>query len=226
MTHLSKYKTIIFDCDGVILDSNRLKTEAFYEVGSQFGPEYGELLVAHHVANGGISRYRKFEHFCSEIIGRDVQQADALASQYGEVVRGRLRVCAAAQGLDELREATSQARWLVVSGSDQAELRQVFDERGLSKHFDGGIFGSPLSKDDILAHLTDGPAPLESPILFLGDSKYDYQVAERFGLDFLFVFGWTEVSDWQDYCQTHHILALEHIGVESIETALSKPRSS
>lgn len=32
-----KYKTWLIDCDGVILDSNRLKTEVFYDVAIQYG---------------------------------------------------------------------------------------------------------------------------------------------------------------------------------------------
>ncbi|NLC22432.1 MAG: HAD family hydrolase, partial [Halomonadaceae bacterium] len=28
---LKAYLTLVFDCDGVVLDSNRVKTEAFYQ---------------------------------------------------------------------------------------------------------------------------------------------------------------------------------------------------
>ena len=38
MNKLSKYKKIyFFDCDGVILNSNKIKTEAFKEVVSNYG---------------------------------------------------------------------------------------------------------------------------------------------------------------------------------------------
>ena len=48
----------VFDCDGVILDSNLLKTIAF----SKSLPEYPEKVskfIDYHKANGGISRYKK-----------------------------------------------------------------------------------------------------------------------------------------------------------------------
>ena len=35
--NLKKYKTLVFDCDGVILDSNRIKTEAFYRTTQKYG---------------------------------------------------------------------------------------------------------------------------------------------------------------------------------------------
>ena len=55
--NLSSYKTIIFDCDGVILNSNKIKTEAFYNVTATYGIEAANELVSYHKLNGGISRY-------------------------------------------------------------------------------------------------------------------------------------------------------------------------
>lgn len=55
---------------------------------------------------------------------------------------------------------------LIVSGGDQAELRDVFSQRGISEWFDGGIFGSPDSKDEILAReLANGN--IDQPALFV-----------------------------------------------------------
>src|SRR5210317_13281 len=65
---IKEYKTIIFDCDGVILNSNKIKTEAFYEVTKHFGHEFAESLVNYHVANGGVSRYEKFKYFITQIL--------------------------------------------------------------------------------------------------------------------------------------------------------------
>ncbi|WP_041435357.1 hypothetical protein [Thiomicrospira cyclica] len=39
------------------------------------------------------------------------------------------------------------------------------------------------------------------PVLFLGDSKYDYQAAQTAGLDFIFLTQWTEVKDHQAWCK-------------------------
>ena len=72
----------------------------------------------------------------------------------------------------------------------------MFAQRFIAEWFDGGIFGSPNSKEEILAReLAAGT--IQQPALFLGDSKYDYQAASAAGLDFLFLSGWSEVADWQ-----------------------------
>lgn len=43
---MQKYETLVFDCDGVLLDSNRVKTEAFWTVASQFGQAAADALYS------------------------------------------------------------------------------------------------------------------------------------------------------------------------------------
>ncbi len=211
--HPANYTTLVFDCDGVVLDSNKVKTEAFRTAALPWGEAAADALVAHHVAHGGISRYAKFAHFLDSILpdhapqavpGRDGPDLDTLLTAYAGAVRAGLMSCAITEGLEDLRAATPDARWLIVSGGDQAELREVFAARGLAAHFDGGIFGSPDSKDLILAREI-AAGTIRSPALFLGDSRYDHIAATRAGLDFIFLSGWSEFHGWQDYVAAHHI---------------------
>ena len=37
MRPLAEYKTLVFDCDGVVLNSNQLKIQAYYDVAIKFG---------------------------------------------------------------------------------------------------------------------------------------------------------------------------------------------
>ena len=213
---ITEYATLIFDCDGVLLDSNRLKTEAFRQAALPYGESAARRLVQHHVENGGVSRYKKFEHFVKKIVPDAIEREtelrvlpdyDALLSAYAAAVQEGLRTCAVAEGVEQLRAQTANTRWLVVSGGDQAELRAVFDERGIAHYFDGGIFGSPDSKGDIVAQeIRNGN--IKRPALFLGDSRLDHEVAKANGLDFLFISQWTEMLHWQQY--------LEKLSVRSV----------
>lgn len=217
--NLTQYATLVFDCDGVVLDSNKVKTEAFRTAALPWGAAAAEALVAYHVANGGISRYAKFAYFIDNVLpehtpqavpGRDGPDLDALLTAYAEVVRDGLMSCDIAEGLEDLRAATSHARWLIVSGGDQTELRAVFAARGLAEQFDGGIFGSPDTKEMILTRET-ALGSIRHPALFLGDSRYDQQAAEAVGLDFLFVSGWSEMSDWRRWCTEQNLKSVAHL---------------
>lgn len=197
---LEHYQALVFDCDGVVLDSNSVKTEAFYQASLPYGEAVAQAMVAYHVANGGISRYRKFEYLLTQILsGRQVaDELPLLLERYAAQVRDGLLNCAVAPGLAELRESLPDSRWLIASGGDQAELREIFALRGLNEYFDGGIFGSPDAKDVILQRERDN-RNLPQPALFLGDSRFDYQCAVGAGLDFVFLSAWSEFHDWPEY---------------------------
>ena len=209
---LGRYATMMFDCDGVILDSNRIKTEAFFAVALPYGKSVADALVAHHKEHGGISRYRKFEYFLDNIVGgpREQSALHCLLEAYAREVRQGLLTCRVNPGLEPLRLATSGARWLVVSGGDQNELRDVFSKRNLAHMFEGGIFGSPDTKDIILAREKSN-ANIRLPALFIGDSRYDHEAAVRAGLDFVFLSEWSEFYDWKAYQKSASFVAVPTI---------------
>jgi len=192
------YKSLVFDCDGVILNSNQVKTDAFYQAALPYGKTAAQALVNYHVANGGVSRYLKFDYFITQLVPQHASNItgpnlEELLANYAQAVLEGLLNCEVAPGLDKLRKATAETTWLIVSGGDQAELRHVFTERGLAEYFDGGIFGSPDTKDEILEREINN-SNLQKPALFLGDSRYDYEAATRAGLAFIYVSDW---SEWQ-----------------------------
>lgn len=196
MLMLAQYKTWVFDCDGVLLNSNKVKTEAFFRAAEPYGKDKAQALVEYHVSAGGVSRYIKFQAFLTNIVGRDSVDSgelEDLLNRYASYVESGLRECEVAPGLVRLRSLTPGAKWLVVSGGDQVELNEVFRDRGLAAHFDGGIFGSPDTKDQILTRELAAGA-IEQPAVFVGDSQYDFEAATRAGLDFIFLTDWSESS--------------------------------
>lgn len=207
---ITGYKTLVFDCDGVVLDSNKVKTQAFYNAALPYGSVAADELQRFHTTNGGISRYKKFEYLLSEVVANDAVGPDlgSLLNAYATEVRQGLLKCKVADGLAELREMTCNSRWLIVSGGDQSELREVFESRGLSELFDGGIYGSPDNKEEILQREI-ARRNIVRPALFLGDSRYDHVAATLTGIDFLFIRGWSEFKGHADYCAEHRLPVID-----------------
>lgn len=199
--NLDKYKTIVFDCDGVILDSNKVKTDAFYQAALLHGQDAAQAMVEYHVERGGVSRFKKFEWFVNVYQNGD-GDIEQLLDSYAEHVKNGLLNCDIADGLSELREKTPDATWLVASGGAQSELREVFSTRDLKHMFNGGIFGSPDTKEEILERELNGS---KLPALFIGDSKYDYKASCAFGLDFIFLTQWTEVKDYTQWAEKNNL---------------------
>ena len=65
---INSYKSIVFDCDGVILNSNSIKTQAFYDTTAFLGVDVANELKNYHLANGGVSRYYKFDYLLNSIL--------------------------------------------------------------------------------------------------------------------------------------------------------------
>ena len=214
MLDIQQYKTIVFDCDGVVLNSNRTKIDAYFAVAKRMGgtDAQAQALVDHHVAKGSFPRNGKIEYYLKEIVKQPntLEITQQYLDAFDDILDVTLMQCEVAPDLQKLKAHTPKALWILLSGGDQAELRRVFARRNLAELFEAGIFGGPDTKDIVLARETAN-GNIQFPALFVGDSRYDHQAATRAGLDFVFLSGWTEVRDWQEYCATHQVFALESI---------------
>ena len=80
-------KAIIFDFDGVIIESSEIKTAAFRTLFATY-PDRLTEIIAHHQKNSGISRYKKFRYIYEEILGQalSVQKEAALGEEFSLIV--------------------------------------------------------------------------------------------------------------------------------------------
>jgi phosphoglycolate phosphatase-like HAD superfamily hydrolase len=213
MFDVNKVNTIIFDCDGVILNSNQLKTKAYYKATfPSYGHELASSLTTYLAKNTGKPRDHFFDYFLRNIVPSDISGPGLkeLVSEVTKEIYKGLMECEVSPCLFELREKTPDTKWFLVSGGVEKELRDVFRNRSLFDLFDGGIYGGPMTKDEILISLIN-KNHIKFPALSIGDSQYDYEVASRVKLDFLFVSGWSEFKDWQNYCNSNKILSINSL---------------
>jgi phosphoglycolate phosphatase-like HAD superfamily hydrolase len=194
-TPTSDTPVVIFDCDGVLLVSNRLKTRLFAEAAriAGFAPADVARFTRYVAANFGTSRYRMFETLLAwdDVQVRPDVDVPALVTLYAERLYAEYVRCPTTPGmLAVLRELRGRGtRMFVVSGSDQQELRQVMSERGLRAYFEG-IFGSPRSKTDNLVDVTTGlgmTTPVGHKVIFIGDAEADYKAANSVGARFIYM---------------------------------------
>ena len=213
--NINKYNTIVFDCDGVILNSNKIKTQAFKTATSEYGESYTKQLIEYHLLNGGISRYQKFNYFLTSIHPiessreRKKELNKLLEIYSNQCIKGLLD-SELAYGLEFFRKITKGIPWLIVSGGDQSELNYVFKKRRIRHYFDGGIFGSPDSKYTIIQREIE-QLNIRLPTLFLGDSKLDHKVSIANQLDFIFVSNWSEFASYKKYCQENSIRIISRV---------------
>lgn len=197
MIDLSGYGFAVFDCDGVILDSNNLKTEAFSRSLEGEPAEAVAKLLAYHEQHAGLSRYHKFQLFYEQI--RPVDNAEALIdtalARFSDIAKRGLLACRYVPGSVDfiLKARRAGLRLFVASGSDQDELVNVFKSRQINGYFER-ILGSPTPKLEntrLIASLTAS----SGKGLFFGDARADLEAADATGMDFVFVKG---CSTWKE----------------------------
>ena len=183
-----RIRAVVFDFDGVILESADVKTEAFGELYAAHGPDVVERAVAHHLANVGISRFKKFAWIAEHVLGRPLTDADsaALGERFTALVFEKVLAAPFVPGAEAALGALG-ARGLplfVASGTPIDELQQIVSRRGLGPAFQE-VHGTPREKPDILRDLLDRLALSPDQLLFIGDGMSDYKAARAVGTAFL-----------------------------------------
>lgn len=199
------YDVIILDCDGVILDSNDLKSQIMGRTVSDYGDKLTDAFVCYHKKNGGISRYEKFDYFLRHIANNFSEaEYSELLNRFSSLVEDALSNVPLTNGAIEfLQKHYKRYSLFVVSGGDQTELCRVFKKRKLDKYFQG-IFGSPTDKvshcKTIIKHL-----PHSAKIVLIGDSHLDYLAAQSCEFEFIFLSNYSEMDDWENFCSKKNI---------------------
>jgi phosphoglycolate phosphatase-like HAD superfamily hydrolase len=183
---------IALDCDGVILDSNEMKCGVFAEILAGYDPVPTAAFLEHQRRSFGTSRYRLIDQFFADYLKQDAQdgERDALLTRFADLCALRYPQQPFTAGAREALGGLCDAGHMlaVVSGSDQAELRGVFDSLDIARFFKGGIFGSPDTK---VTHLNRLAEQSGSDRIFVGDALADVRAARETGTRFVGMLGWS-----------------------------------
>jgi phosphoglycolate phosphatase-like HAD superfamily hydrolase len=183
---LTGIDALVFDLDGVILESGDIKTQAFLDLFAEY-PEHRAAFLAFHLANLGVSRYDKFEWFYRERLGipLSAEVKHCLGERFSELALGKVLSCPLVPGARETLEQLCGLKLLfVASGTPQAELELILERRGLMSYFEG-VWGSPLKKTEIVESILVRYALRRDAVLFVGDGSSDYEAALATGTQFI-----------------------------------------
>ena len=194
-----KYQYMIFDFDGVLVESNEIRFNGFRKLFKDYPQDQVEILVGYAKANGGVSRYKKIEYFFNEIRQEPVsnESVNRWAAQFSKLVEQDIVEAKPVEGsLGFLEEYSNQFDFAIVSGSDQAELRRVCQKRGIDYYFKR-ILGSPTEKKENIAALLSELNWSHDRSVYVGDSNNDLDSAKANNIDF--VGRCSGLIDWKNF---------------------------
>ncbi len=184
-TRIIQTDAIFFDFDGVLVESIKIKADAFMRLYAEFGAPVVRQVMEHHRAHEGISRIDKIRHCHKEILGVELTERDlaALGRRYSSLVEDAVVACDWVAGAQDFLEA-ARVPLFVVSGTPEPELRRVVELRGMARYF-RSVHGSPRGKGAIVAELLAEGKFDAARSLFVGDAMADLEAAQANQVPFI-----------------------------------------
>lgn len=179
-------RAIIFDCDGVLLESVDAKTEAYRSLFAEHRRHLAAILEYHH-DNGGVSRYDKIRHIYRHILHQPLSEQGLmeLCARFTTLSFEGVLAAPLVQGVHEfLRVYHDRLHLFVASGTPQEELETLLKLRGLRPYF-CDVFGSPSSKREILGQILGFWGLTPGAVVMVGDAPTDLQASEAWGIRFI-----------------------------------------
>ena len=120
-------KVIIWDFDGVIVESNSIREKGFREIFKKYDVHKVGRLLEYHNKNGGLSRYHKIAYFYKEILKKEIsgERITQYASEFSEIMLNEMKnpKILIEETLLFLENNYDKIDFYIASGSDQNELR-------------------------------------------------------------------------------------------------------
>lgn len=182
-----KYKHLIFDFDGVLVESNEIRFDGFSLLFSAYPTHQVDKLIQFAMANGGLSRYAKIRYFFEKIRNESIsdEKVKAMSHEYSNLVKQRIIESKPVEGsLEFLSQYHNVFDFAIISGSDQEELIEICRIRGIHHYFTE-ILGAPLSKEENFNKLFLKTGWQREDALFVGDTTNDLDAARSCGVFFI-----------------------------------------
>jgi phosphoglycolate phosphatase-like HAD superfamily hydrolase len=179
-------RVLVLDFDGVILESNDVKTVVFRDVFARF-PEHCEAMMTYHLANFSEPRYVKFDYLLERLghPGDAVLRAE-LAAEFSRRVLERMTSVPFVAGAEAfLREVTPRLPVYLASVTPAEDLDAILKRRGLRAWFRDVYGCPPWTKPGAVRDVLRRESCAPNDALLLGDSAGDQRTAAETGVGFI-----------------------------------------
>ena len=209
-----KDSKVFFDCDGVVLDSNTIKTKSFIETFEKFGYKKIHIyqFIKYHKKNGGVSRYKKIDYFFSHILKIDIDEKikNKILKYFASIVYKKLLESNLTDSilkfLNLLKD--NSITCYIISGSDELELNRLFKKIGLKSYF-LKIYGSPKSKIQI-ADILLNKINHNVKNYYFGDSVMDYETSRYLNIDYIMLTEYTDQVNIAKFIKNKNIAHIKN----------------
>ena len=183
---------VVFDFDGVLVDSNVVKRNAYFDIFAPLGatrPVVGAVLED----NRDSDRYQIIEHILRRLVMAGFLSADdqmdeligKYAEQYNDICEEHAATCREIAGASECLPRLFRRYALYVNSATPEEpLRRIIHRRGWECYF-RDVLGRPRTKTENLTKILEREMTSGAEVVFVGDNQQDLDAAHQCGCQFV-----------------------------------------
>lgn len=175
-----KIRNIIFDFDGVIIDSMPIRTEGFKQIFRKYNIELVEELIKYHEYNAGLSRFHKIKYFYNELLKKEIseEKINEYASEFSKIMKEKLtfKDILINDTINFIESNYTNYNFHIASGSEETELQFICSKLGIAGYFKS-IKGSPIHKNDLVKAIIEEYEYVLEETILIGDSINDFEAA-------------------------------------------------
>jgi len=182
-------KGIIFDFDGVIVESVQVKTDAFASLYEQYGDNIVTKVIEHHEANGGMSRFEKIKLYHGFYLNKAItnEEIEELASQFSKLVVQKVIDSPYVPGVFQyIQKCYKKYNLFISTGTPTNEIKQILNARDIAEYFIE-IHGSPEKKSVHITQIISKYNYHPEELIFYGDANTDINAAKQAGVPFVLI---------------------------------------
>jgi len=183
---MSLIRIVIFDFDGVIIESADIKIEAFEELFSKHGKSVGRKAKCYFAKHPGMYRSERIKQCYSIILNKEITSNDLEQEldNYKDLVLTKILSAPWVKGIKFFLENNRKYELYIVSAAPQDEVQFIAEKRDITRYFKG-IYGGPLRKNDAIDKIRSLEDCSRKEMMFIGDAISDYHAATKSGAAFI-----------------------------------------
>lgn len=177
-------KIIIFDFDGVILNSNYVKTKTFYNLFKSYGKKIANKAVKYHLDYMGVPRQKKFKYIYKNFLKKKINKniLENLNLEFRKKSLKKIYKLNISKYLNNfIKKYYKKYKFFISTGAPRNEIVDLLKKKKIFKKFKK-IYGPPAKK---YQHINLIKKSNKGDIIFIGDSLEDYRAAKKSRIKFI-----------------------------------------
>ena len=187
-SNIFETKIMVFDFDGVIIDSAEVKIDEYRNLFSQFTKNETTLneIINIYKNSAGIPRETTLKKVFKVVLNKTIsnQEVENLSLDFSKRIFRRLEAIEPLKGVLEYLTIHREVNKYIISGAPNSDVSYLTKKLKLSKYFKS-IKGGPLNKKNEMINIRKLTNVKAQEIVYFGDQKNDCIAAKSAGVGFI-----------------------------------------